>query len=132
MRLSRIALAGLAALAAAPASAQPDPAVEAAAAQREEVREAIFGCGETNADEIVVCGRRDREEVDSQRYRVATGAAYSGPRDSAGGSQRHAMGAGDDPCSTVGTTQRCGGGLDVMAVGAAIVRGIRAIRDRRD
>ena len=135
MGLSRIALAGLAglaALAAAPAAAQPDPAAGAAAAQREEVREAIFGCGETNPEEIVVCGRRDREEAESQRYRVPPGAAYSGPRDSAGGSQRHAMGAGDDPCSPVGTNQRCGGGLDVMGVGAAIVRGIRAVRARRD
>jgi len=130
--LSRIALAALLASLAAQAEAQQEPGAQAAAAQREEVREAIFGCGETNPDEIVVCGRREAEEAESLRYRVPPSAAYSGPRDSAGGSQRHAMEANTDLCSPVGTVQRCSGGIDVLGVLSGAVRIVEAIRARRD
>ena len=128
MALSRMALAGALALIAAPAAAQPDP-VEA---QRERVRAAVSDdCGETSEAEIVVCGRR-AEEARARRYRVAPSAPYSGPRDTAGGAQLYAMEANSDPCSPVGTIQRCGGGLDVLSVVFGAVRIVQALRARRD
>jgi hypothetical protein len=131
--LSRIALGCVAAAAfAAQAAAQTVPAEDAAAAQRDEVRAAIFGCGETDPEEIVVCGRREREEAESQRYRVPPSAAYSGPRDTSGGAQREAMEANTDLCSPVGTMQRCSGGVDVLSVLFGAVRIVQAIRARRD
>jgi hypothetical protein len=126
--LSRIALAGAFALIAAPAAAQSDP-VEA---QRETIRAAVSDdCGEAEAEEILVCGRR-AEEARTRRYRVAPSAPYSGPRDSAGGAQLNAMEANTDLCSPVGTIQRCGGGLDVLSVVFGAVRIVQALRARRD
>jgi len=128
---SRIHLAAVLALVAAPAGAQPEPA-DPVEAQREVVRAAVSDeCGGTDEEEIVVCGRR-AEEARTRRYRVEPSAAYSGPRDTAGGAQRHAMAANDDPCSPVGTIQRCGGGLDVPSVVFGAVRIVRALRARRD
>ena len=132
MALSRMALLAGAALAASPAHAQP-PALgaDAVEAQRGDVRAvAVPDCPEPTAEEIVVCGRREEEEA--RRFRVAPTPYAPGLADRAGGAQLEAMEAGDTRCSTVGLNQNCGGGLDVIGVGMTIIRGIRAIRARRD
>jgi len=129
--LSRIALAGAFVLAGGPAFAQPDPAAEAVAAQRETVRSAVSDdCGGSDEVEIVVCGRR-AEEARTNRYRVSP-TDYSGQRETAGGAQLHAMEANTDLCSPVGTVQRCSGGVDVLAVVFGAVRIVQALRARRD
>lgn len=131
MALSRIALiAALAAVPAAAAQAQP-AAPDPVETQRESVREVVAPqCDEAVGDEIVVCG--EREEEQARRYRVAPTARAPGAADRAGGEQREAMTAGSETCSTVGPNQRCTRGLDVIGIGFAIVRAVRAIRARRD
>ena len=129
MALSRMALIASAALAAAPALAQPDP-VEV---QREIVRGAVSDdCGETNSVEIVVCGRRQEEEEQARRYRVPPSSPYSGPAETSGGEQRYAMEANDQRCTPIGRAQRCNGGLDVLGIAFGAVRIVQALRARRD
>ena len=85
----------------------------------------------SDEEEIVVCGSRD----EAARYRVSfdpvPGARHrliAGEPPSAMG----ALGAGDGRCSTVGRDQMCGGGLDVFAIGFAVLRLIRQARANRD
>jgi hypothetical protein len=129
MALSRIALAG--ALASVPLQAAAQAVPDPVAAQQEIVRKVVADdCGGSDEVEIVVCGRR-AEEARTRRYRVSP-SDYSGPRDTAGGAQLHAMEANTDLCSPVGTMQRCSGGVDVLAVLFGAVRIVQALRARRD
>ena len=81
-------------------------------------------------EEIVVCGRRQG----FQRYRVPTTGldTSEGTRQRAGDAQLHAMEAGSTRCSAVGRDQECGGGLDIIAIGFTIVRGIAQALMNRD
>ena len=81
-------------------------------------------------DEVVVCGRRPG----FQRYRVPmSGPDVSrGTRERAADAQLYAMGAGSERCSAVGRDQMCGGGLDIIAIGFTIVRGIAQALINRD
>ena len=81
-------------------------------------------------DDVVVCGRRPG----FQRYRVPmTGADVSeGTRERAADAQLYAMEAGSTRCSAVGRDQTCGGGLDIIAIGFAIARGIVQALANRD
>ena len=132
MALSRIALAASLMLVPAPAFAQPDPADEAIARQREIVRSAIRApeCDRGDGSELVVCGRSpEEEEEEARRFRVAPTAVAA---ERAGGSQRDAMAANDQRCTPIGRAQQCSGGLDILGIGFAIVRTVQAIRARRD
>lgn len=140
MALSRIGLiaalalapALAAALSAAPAAAQPDPAARALEMQREIVRSAVSPeCGEADGEEIVVCGRAGEDE-EARRYRIEPTPPSASIHDRSGGAQRHAMAANDQRCTPIGRDQRCSGGLNILAVAGAIVRGIQAVRARRD
>ncbi len=81
-------------------------------------------------DEVIVCGRRPG----TQRYRVpmADPDVAAGMRRRAGDAQLHAMEANNQSCSPVGRDQRCGGGLDVIGIGATVVRGIAQALANRD
>ena len=132
MALSRIAPIAIAAALAAPAAAQPEPADRALEAQRDIVRSSVGAdCAAAGPEEIVVCGRREQEEQE-RRFRVAPTPDSPGVEDRAGGAQRHAMAAYDQRCTPIGRAQQCNGGLDVLAIGFAIVRTIQAVRARRD
>lgn len=115
--------------AAAEAAAQIRTAEEAVAAQREQVRGAGGeACDRSDRDAIVVCGRDD-----SARHRLPLPVvAAPGAAGRAGGEQMAALGAGEDPCSTVGPNQRCSGGLLVFGVAAKLVQGIRNLAERAD
>jgi hypothetical protein len=81
-------------------------------------------------DEVIVCGRRPG----IQRYRVpmAEQAAAGGIPARAGDAQLYAMEANSQRCSAVGRDQMCGGGLDLIGIGATIVRGIAQALTNRD
>ena len=81
-------------------------------------------------DDVVVCGRRPG----FQRYRVPmSGADVSeGTRERAADAQLYAMEAGSTRCSATGRDQECGGGLDIIAIGFAIARGIVQALANRD
>lgn len=81
------------------------------------------------ADEITVCGRRERPE----RYRLPLPAAPAPSRhDEAGGEQRAALAANPGSCTTVGRDQDCGH-VDFLGMGLRIVREVIAgIERRRD
>jgi hypothetical protein len=128
-------LSALAALLAAPAavSAQPVTPEEAIARQREEIRDVVNqDCAPAaGPDEVVVCGRRPQLE----RFRVPLSELPPGSRrrETAGGEQLRAMNAGSEACSTVGPMPYgCTRGLDVMAIGATLLRLIRQARENRD
>jgi len=123
------------ALLAAPvaASAQPVTPEEAIARQQAEIRDVVSQvCAPAaSPDEVVVCGRRPPLE----RYRLPTSELAEGSRrrERAGGPQLDAMNAGSESCSTVGPMPRgCTRGLDVMAIGATVLRLIRQARENRD
>ena len=50
----------------------------------------------------------------------------------AGDAQLYAMEANNQRCSPVGRDQVCGGGLDVIGIGLAIMRGIAQAVANRD
>ena len=81
-------------------------------------------------DDVVVCGRRPG----FQRYRVPMAGPDESPgtRERAGDAQLTAMEAGSTRCSAVGRDQQCGGGLDIFAIGFAIVHGIAQALANRD
>jgi hypothetical protein len=81
-------------------------------------------------DEVVVCGKRPGY----QRYRVPMAAADFSPgaRQRAGDAQLSAMAANDQGCSPVGRDNGCGGGIDLIGIGFAIVRGIAQALANRD
>ena len=81
-------------------------------------------------EEVVVCGRRPGY----QRWRVPfRGPDVSpGTRARAGDAQLYAMDAGGTRCSAVGRDQQCGGGLDIIGIGFAIVRGVAQALANRD
>ncbi len=81
-------------------------------------------------DEVVVCGRRP----DYRRFRVPMSGAdvSAGTRERSADAQRYALEAGGTRCSAVGRDQICGGGLDVIGIGFAIVRGIAQALANRD
>ena len=81
-------------------------------------------------EEIVVCGRRPG----FQRYRVPMAGADTseGTRARAADAQLYAMDAGSTRCSAVGRDQECGGGLDIIAIGFAVVRGVAQALMNRD
>jgi len=121
-------LAGPAALAAQPATAE-----EAIARQRAEISDVVnqVCAPAASPDEVVVCGRRPVLE----RFRVPPSDLPPGSRrrERAGGPQLDAMNAGSESCSTVGPMPGgCTRGLDVMAIGATLLRLIRQARANRD
>lgn len=128
-------LLAFAAALAAPAavSAQAVTPEEAIARQQEEIRDVVSQVCAPAAgpDEVVVCGRRTPLE----RFRVPLPELPAGSRrrERAGGPQRDAMEAGSTVCSTVGPMPAgCTRGLDVMAIGATILRLVRQARENRD
>jgi hypothetical protein len=126
-RLGAAILIGLAPATAA--AAQLDPPRDPVSEQQAEVR-AMVSCPRAVGDEIVVCGRREEEEA--RRFRVEPTPPAPSAADRAGGAQRDALAIDTSRCTPVGRDQRCGGGLDVLGIAATIVRGIIAIRARRD
>jgi hypothetical protein len=131
MALSRTGLgvAILIGLGPATAAAQLEPPPDPVADQQAEIR-AIVSCPRAVGDEIVVCGRREEEEA--RRFRVEPTPYQPTAADRAGGAQRDALAIDTSRCTTVGRAQQCGGGLDILGIGATIIRGIIAIRARRD
>lgn len=114
-------------------AAQPVTPEEAIANQQAEIRDfASQICPPAaSLNDVVVCGRR--EPV--QRYRVPLSELPEGSRrrERAGGPQLDAMEAGSTLCSTVGPMPRgCTRGLDVMAIGATVLRLVRQARENRD
>ena len=106
---------------------------EAIAMDRARMRDFVsIDCppGREGEDEVIVCGRR----AGIQRYRVPmSGPDVSpGTRERAGDAQLSAMEAGSTRCSAVGRDQSCGGGLDIFAIGFAVLRGIRQALANRD
>lgn len=104
---------------------------EAIAMGRARMRDLVESeCPTGQLEEVVVCGRRPGY----QRWRVPIrGPDVSpGTRERAGDAQLYAMDAGGTRCSAVGRDQRCGGGLDIIGIGFAIVRGITQALVNRD
>ncbi|HTU12876.1 MAG TPA: hypothetical protein VMG08_18450 [Allosphingosinicella sp.] len=105
---------------------------EAIAMERARVRDVLDrDCPPGQLDEeVIVCGRRPAY----QRYRVPMAGPDISPgtRERAGDAQLYAMDAGSTRCSAVGRDQQCGGGLDVIGIGFAIVRGITQALLNRD
>ena len=133
MTLSRIALAASAALVGAPAAAQADPVETVLDAQRQVVRAAAApACSGASEDEIVVCGRREEEEQ-ARRFRVEPTEPDSGDAENrAAGAQLAAVRLGSERCTPVGRAQSCGGTIPILQAIGLIVRGIQAVRARRD
>ena len=105
---------------------------EAIAMDRARVRDVVEAdCPPGQLDEeVIVCGRRPGY----QRYRVPMAGPdiSQGTRERAGDAQLYAMDAGGTRCSAVGRDQQCGGGLDVIGIGFAIVRGLTQALANRD
>ena len=105
---------------------------EAIAMDRVRMRDVVnTECPPGQLDEdVVVCGRRQG----FQRYRVPMAGADTseGTRERAADAQLYAMEAGSTRCSAVGRDQECGGGLDIIAIGFTIVRGIAQALMNRD
>ena len=87
-------------------------------------------CPPGQVEEVIVCGRRPGY----QRYRVPMSGPDTSPgtRQRAADAQLYAMDAGDTRCSAVGRDQECGGGLDIIAIGFTVVRGIVQALANRD
>ena len=120
------AVAALLLLASAAASAQTVTAEQAMENHRlsfPTVRE-IDCPTDAAADEVVVCARRGPDPNRMPMPSPAPGRRILG--EAAGTTE--AMRVGDDPCTTVGPNQRCGGGLPVipilMTVGKALVKAV--------
>ena len=77
--------------------------------------------------DVVVCGRRA-----AGRPTAALPWTVPGTGEQAGGAQLAAMEAGSTRCSAVGRDQQCGGGLDMIGIGFAIVRGLAQALANRD
>lgn len=104
---------------------------EAISMSRRQVSDIVArGCPPGTADsDVVVCGRRARVSP----YRLPLPAdPVPGTGEVAGGAQLAAMEAGSTRCSAVGRDQQCGGGLDMIGIGFAIVRGIAQALANRD
>ena len=130
--MSRSALLFALSAAAGPAYAQSPPLDEVMASQRSALRQAMrIDCPPASDDqEIIVCGSR-AEDNDRHRLPLAS-APQPGAADRAGGEQRAALAIDSSPCTTVGRDQRCGGGLDVIGVGAAVARAVMQALANRD
>jgi len=104
---------------------------EAVAMSRRQVSDMVGrSCppGTTDSD-VIVCGRREGVS----RYRLPLPVEPTpGRRERAGGEQLAAMDAGHTRCSAVGRDQQCGGGLDMIGIGFAIVRGVAQALANRD
>jgi hypothetical protein len=124
-----------------PAAAQPPPtpdpptivtADEAIALDRARMRDFVaIDCPPgREGEEVIVCGRR----AGFPRYRVPMADPDIGPRgrNRAAAAQLEAMAANDQSCSPVGRDNGCGGGLDVIGIGFAILRGIAQALANRD
>ena len=133
------AIAAAATLWAAAAPAQPDAmptvvtAEEAIELNRAQLRDLVGRrCppGTERDGEVVVCGRRDG----FPRYRLSDPETRPAPGtgERAGGEQLAAMAAGSERCSTIGPNPQCGGGLDLIGIGFAVVRGIAQALANRD
>lgn len=87
-------------------------------------------CPQGQLEDVVVCGRRPGY----QRWRVPIRGPDTSPgtRARAGDAQLYAMGAGGTACTAVGRDQQCGGGLDLIGIGFAIVRGVAQALLNRD
>lgn len=87
-------------------------------------------CPPSLSDEVVVCGRRQG----MQRYRMPMAEVQlgrgSGVR--AGDAQLHAMEANDQSCTPIGRDNGCGGGIDLIGIGFAIVRSVAQALANRD
>lgn len=125
--MSRTALALIAALAPGPAAAQLPAGGDAPPSFS--VSDLVRRECPAGAEEITVCGRRERPE----RYRLPLPVERSpSPRDQAGGEQREALAIDTSRCTTVGRDQDCGS-IDFLGMGIMIIREvIRGIERRRD
>jgi hypothetical protein len=104
---------------------------EAVAMSRRQVRDMVARTCPPGAEDsdVVVCGRRAARSP----YRLPLPSApVPGTGERAGGEQLAQMDAGSTRCSAVGRDQQCGGGLDVIGIGFAIVRGIAQALLNRD
>ncbi len=104
---------------------------EAIEMDRVRVRDFVqIECPPGQVEEVIVCGRRPGY----QRYRVPMSGPDTSPgtRERPADAQLYAMEAGGTRCSAVGRDQQCGGGLDVIGIGFAIVRGIAQALVNRD
>jgi len=79
-------------------------------------------------DEIVVCGTSQEER--DREYRAMVSWDETHARSQAGSGQMSALNAGPGTCSNVGIAHGCGGGLDGLAIGGAIIRGLRGLLER--
>jgi hypothetical protein len=79
-------------------------------------------------DEIVVCGTSEAEQA--YRYRVDPTWDSTVRASQWGAGQVGAMDAGTGSCSAVGPNQRCGGGLNALAIGRVLVRGLGRLLSR--
>lgn len=123
MTKSRTALIALALATNSGAGAAQLPSVE------DTIRDLVQRECPRGADEITVCGRRERPE----RYRLPFAAAPAPSRhDQAGGEQREALAIDTNRCTTVGRDQNCGH-VDFLGMGIRIVREIvEGLERRRD
>lgn len=104
---------------------------EAIAMDRVRIRDFVqVECPPGQVEEVIVCGRRPG----FQRYRVPMSGPDTSPgtRQRAADAQLYAMEAGSTRCSAVGRDQECGGGLDIIAIGFTIARGIVQALANRD
>src|SRR5688500_2884555 len=132
MALSRTVPWLLAALLAAPATAQPigdyrlPPSPVAPPAELQlELRDRPPSAD----DEILVCG--DRREDERHRLPLPV-RREAGAADRAGGEQMAALNAGTGRCSTTGPHVQCAGGLDLIGIAFQIIRAVARARANRD
>ena len=132
MALSRMVPALMAALLAAPASAQPVGDYRLPPSPRSppvELQLELRDCPVAADDEIVVCGDR-REDA---RHRLPLPLARApGAADRAGGEQMAALNSGTGRCSTTGPHVQCAGGLDLIGIAFQIARALLRARANRD
>lgn len=131
--MSRIVPLLIAALLAAPASAQTGNAAdELIAEQRSRLRAQLrIDCPPAEDDEeIVVCGSRAEDDRQHRLAPAAPGPAAAADR--AGGEQRAALAIDAGRCTAVGRDQQCGGGLDVIGIGFTIARAVAQAIANRD
>jgi hypothetical protein len=123
MTKSRTALIALALGACPGAAAAQLPSVE------DTIRDLVQRECPRGADEITVCGRRERPE----RYRLPLPVERTPTRhDEAGGEQRAALAIDTSRCTAVGRDQDCGH-VDFLGLGIRIVRAVvEGLERRRD
>jgi hypothetical protein len=83
-------------------------------------------CPEGVGDEVVVCARRRGDELQPGRLPLPVEPPEGERVMGEAPSQVTEMKAGQEPCSTVGRSQRCSGGLPVFAIIATVAKAVKA------